>query len=354
MRILKPDTIRYVGTVATQVAVAALGGYLFHRLGLPAAFLSGAVVAAALWGAFGFGTRTPRPLVDFAMLISGATMGGGITPEAVEAVGRYPLSLVVMAVAIVAVTAASMAWLVASGWRREDAFYASMPGAVSTVLAIALDRNAAVAKIMVVQSVRLLVLVTMLPSLIAVVGGGTGASQLVGAGRPMAGPAELALMLFGGLALGLLFLRLRLAAPLLFGAILVSGTLHATASVPGVVPPYIATIGLVLMGLFIGERFRDLPGRDLVRTLPAALGSLVVGGAVATVFAIASALIARVGYADAIVAFAPGGLEAMMMLALVLSLDPLFVGTHHLLRFLGIGLTLPFLVPWIFGPKRER
>ncbi|HVL73632.1 MAG TPA: AbrB family transcriptional regulator [Beijerinckiaceae bacterium] len=351
---LTAERARHAGTVAIQIGVAALGGLAFHLLGLPAAFLSGAVIAGAAWGALGFGTRTPRPLIDFAMLISGATLGGGITPEAIEAAGRYPLSLLVMAVAVVAITVASMASLVRfAGWRREDAFYACVPGAVSTVFAIALDRNAAVAKIMVVQSIRLLVLVTMLPSLIALVGGGGAVGQLIGAGRPVAAPAELALMLFGGLALGLLFLRLRLAAPLLFGAILVSGTLHATATVPGVVPPVVATAGLVVMGLFIGERFRDLPGRDLVRTLPAALVSLVVGGAVAAAFAALSAVIARVGYADAIVAFAPGGLEAMMMLALVLSLDPLFVGTHHLVRFLGIGLTLPLLVPWIFGPKRE-
>jgi hypothetical protein len=44
------------------------------------------------------------------------------------------------------------------------------------------------------------------------------------------------------------------------------------------------------------------------------------------------------------VAFAPGGLEAMTVLALVLGLDPLYVGIHHLVRFLGIGLVLPVAV----------
>ena len=59
--------------------------------------------------------------------------------------------------------------------------------------------------------------------------------------------------------------------------------------------------------------------------------------------ALASAL-AGVGFPDAMVAFAPGGLEAMMVLALILGLDPLYVGVHHLARFLGIATALPLAV----------
>ena len=52
-------------------------------------------------------------------------------------------------------------------------------------------------------------------------------------------------------------------------------------------------------------------------------------------------------FADGLVAFAPGGLEAMTVLALILGLDPLYVGIHHLVRFLGIGLVVPFVVAWL-------
>jgi uncharacterized membrane protein AbrB (regulator of aidB expression) len=53
------------------------------------------------------------------------------------------------------------------------------------------------------------------------------------------------------------------------------------------------------------------------------------------------------------VAFAPGGLEAMMVLALILGLDPLYVGIHHLARFLGIGLALPLVVTWLGRSDRN-
>ena len=80
------------------------------------------------------------------------------------------------------------------------------------------------------------------------------------------------------------------------------------------------------------------------RLVPAALGSFTLSMIVAAAFAGLASRLAGVGFADALVAFAPGGLEAMMMLALVLGLDPLYVGVHHLARFLGIGFLVPFAV----------
>jgi uncharacterized protein len=344
--------IALFGAQAGQIAVATLGGWLFHVFGVPAAWLSGAVVAVTVWSALGYARPMPRPMVDAAMLVSGVTMGAGVTPEAIAAVTRYPLSLAALAVAVVAVTWASMLWLTrVSGWRREDALLASTPGALSTVLAIAADRNAAVGAIAIVQASRLLILVTLLPSLLVFLGGGDG-TRLLGEGQPIASPWGLLLMLLGGLAFGRLLEGWGVAAPILLGGTVVSSGLHAIGWTPGVVPPVLATIGLVLIGLFIGERFRTLDATMLRRTMPAALGSFAIGMLVATAFASAAAALAGVGLADALVAFAPGGLEAMMVLALVLGLDPLYVGIHHLTRFLGIGVALPIVFTWLARSDR--
>ena len=46
----------------------------------------------------------------------------------------------------------------------------------------------------------------------------------------------------------------------------------------------------------------------------------------------------RCNFADVVVAYAPGGLEAMTILAFALHLDPVFVGAHHLSRaFSSVG-----------------
>jgi len=54
-----------------------------------------------------------------------------------------------------------------------------------------------------------------------------------------------------------------------------------------------------------------------------------------------------VPFAEALAAFAPGGLEAMTMMAFALGLDPLFVGAHHLARFVVISAALPLVANWL-------
>jgi uncharacterized membrane protein AbrB (regulator of aidB expression) len=50
--------------------------------------------------------------------------------------------------------------------------------------------------------------------------------------------------------------------------------------------------------------------------------------------------------ADVVIAFAPGAQETMLLLALALHLDPVFVGAHHVARFLLVSLTIPLVVQW--------
>ena len=47
--------------------------------------------------------------------------------------------------------------------------------------------------------------------------------------------------------------------------------------------------------------------------------------------------------ADAVLAFAPGAQDTMMVLALALHLDPVFVGALQLSRFLLVSMLVPFL-----------
>ena len=47
--------------------------------------------------------------------------------------------------------------------------------------------------------------------------------------------------------------------------------------------------------------------------------------------------------AEVMIAYAPGAVDAMMLLALALNLDPVYVGAHHLARIFFISLTMPLI-----------
>jgi membrane AbrB-like protein len=334
-----------------QIALASLFGWLFHLVGIPAAWLSGAVIGAIVWGLTGSRARLPRALVDTAMVLAGVVMGAGITPEALAAIAAYPASIVLLILAIVVVTFFCAQFLMrVYGWRRDDAILASLPGALTAVLAVSVSRNADVTRIAVVQSFRLLILIAVLPFLVSFLGDGDSRA-LVGAGQIVAGPGAFAVMVAAALATALLFERLQIAAPFLLGAFSASALLHVTEITPGVVPPTIATAAFVIIGIFIGERFTTLDRTLFRELLGAATGVFAIGLVLSAAIALLVSWLTGVEAGATLVAFAPGGLEAMIVLAVVLGVDPLYVGVHHTIRFLGIGFALPFLFP---QPRRSN
>jgi uncharacterized membrane protein AbrB (regulator of aidB expression) len=78
----------------------------------------------------------------------------------------------------------------------------------------------------------------------------------------------------------------------------------------------------------------------LVGYLGAALGSFAVAMAVATAFILLDAHFMAIPIANIVIAFSPGAQDTMMVLALALHLDPVYVGAHHLARFLVVTLSV--------------
>ena len=103
---------------------------------------------------------------------------------------------------------------------------------------------------------------------------------------------------------------------------------------------YAAVIGI---GAVTGSRFANTDPYTLLRFLGAALGSFAVAMAVAALSVLALAMLMSVRPADAVLAFAPGAQDTMMVLALALHLDPVFVGALQLSRFLLVSMLVPFL-----------
>ncbi len=144
---------------------------------------------------------------DFAMLAAGVTMGAAVTPEALASMAKFPLSLLLLALAIGAIMMASTLVLVrVVRWPLRDAFFASAPGALSAILLIAADVRADVARIALLQTCRIFVLVAVLPSIIAAIEPAAPPPEAV---APPVTALGLAVLFAGGLAGAALFHVLR-------------------------------------------------------------------------------------------------------------------------------------------------
>jgi membrane AbrB-like protein len=345
-----PYHLRTLSREAAVIACAAVGGTLFALLDVPAAWLSGSMLLVSILGITRPLPDLRRPWFDSTMVMSGALIGSAATPEALAATARYPGSLLVLVVGLLAIMLATGAYLrFVARWSWIDSLLAAAPGALSAVISVAQDKGANIGRIAAIQLFRILVLVAVLPSIMKLSSG--GAPVALPPPVAIASVGDMALLLGSGLVTGLIFERIGVTAPFILGATLASAVLHGTGLVHGTMPPEIAIAVMVMLGAAMGGRVSNLKRGEIAALFPLAIGGFVVSMAVAFAFAWPAAWLAGVPYASAMAAFAPGGLEAMAMLAFAMGLDPLYVGAHHLTRFMLLGLLMPFVVGWVKPEK---
>jgi uncharacterized protein len=334
----RPSTLRRVrGEIVTLVG-AAIGGCALGFAQIPGGWLSGAMIGVACLAALGWAGPLSAPLRRLALTGSGVAIGSAMSPAMLQSLGAYPASLAFMAAAVVAITYVSASMLRRiPGWSPQTAFFAAVPGALSYVFLVAAqDKNADLPRIAVVQVCRVFFLMALIPIIV-----GETTSVHLPAGGPVDPPVLVIVDFALGGAAGYLLERLNVAGGMLFGAMLVSGFLHATGVAPGRSPQPIVQAAQMLIGAWVGARFIGFDWRLLVRSAWASVGSFLAGTLVSVIFAAAAAVTLALPFAQTMVAFSPGGLEAMTILAFALGLDPLYVGAQHLARFILISLTLP-------------
>jgi uncharacterized protein len=115
---------------------------------------------------------------------------------------------------------------------------------------------------------------------------------------------------------------------------------------------WLQIVAQTLVGAWIGSRLIGFDWSLMRRLMLAALTSFVAAFLAAAAFAWLDSAVTKAPFAEALTAFAPGGLEAMTMMAFGLGLDPLFVGSHHFARFLLISATLPLVTTWLVKGRR--
>ena len=325
------------------LAAAAVGSTLFHALGVPAGALSGAMIGVVALIIAGRPVQLVHPLRDLGMLLCGVTMGAAVTPEMLKGFDRYPVSLAILAVSLaanMAVTGLFLRW--AGGWDKATAFFAAAPGALSAVFSVAMNTRADLLRITMAQTLRLFMLVAVVPAIVV-----AAETPTFVASRGIASAWSLLATIGGSAIVGFALSRTRFAGPWIFGGMMVSAVLHGSGFVTGDPPDWLMRIGFMLVGIFISTRFTTITRKLLLANVAVSAGAFVVGLAVASIFATAAALSAGVPFGQALVAFAPGGLEAMIVLGAALGLDPIYVGLHHLVRFFGLGLLMPLSLRWI-------
>ncbi len=353
--VFAPPPRRAVLDVAETLAIALCGGAIFAWLGLPAGLVSGSVLAVAAAALFGRPVKVPLALARICYVIVGILLGAVVTPQTLRGVATWPTSIALLMVgSIVMMLATSQYLRVVHRWDPLSALLGASPGSLAQVISLSTELGGDLRAIAIVQTVRILLLVIGLPNGLALFGLVVPA---VAAARGPAGMAvlgEMALLVATATACAVAFYRLRFPGGLLFGAMTGSAILHGTGTIHAVLPWWIGSTCVIVLGGVVGSRFANTTLRSLAGFLGAAFGSFAVSMAVATLFVLIDVHFLSFPIANVVIAFAPGAQDTMMVLALALHLDPVYVGAHHLARFLVVTFSLALGARRIAGKEPQR
>src|SRR6267378_3598873 len=344
------DRAKILGTLETLV-IGAGGGLLFLWLNLPGGLISGAMATVGIAALAGRPVTMPPILTQTVLVLLGITLGSLVSRQLIQHMSSYPLTIGLLALATFCSTFGSSFYLQrVHGWDQTSALLAGSPGALSQIVILAAEKGADVAGIAMVQTTRVIILTAALPLILAITGIAPSAPPTIAA--MIASPRELAALIAASIAIALLLRLLKFPASWMFGAMIASSVLHGTSLIEGGLPNWVRGVALVGIGALIGTRFARMKASTMLGHINASLGSFAVAIVISAIFVAIIALTTNVRFADVVVAFAPGAMDAMLALALTLHIDPIFVGAHHLSRFVFVTITTPGIIH-LFGRPQD-
>ena len=324
------------------LAIGALGGFLFTYLHIPGGAMSGSVIAVAITTIYARPTALGGPLRVLALSTMGMAIGSVVGPDTFSNMAAYPGSMALMTLCVIFMTIASTAvWIYIMGWPPAMALLSSVPGSMSYILSVSMSFGADAAKVAVVQMSRVIFLVTVLPFIVVWESGDQHAAL---AQTAVDSIGVILPTLAVGILTGAVMTRFGMAGGFLFGALIASGVIHYLGYGEGRAPGWVLLVGQILLGSWVGTRFIGFDWSLFGRIFLGATASVGAAMGVSVIFSIFVSRVFDVSFGTTLMAYAPGGQDAMMILALSLGVDPIFVSAHHLARYFFINLSLPIIV----------
>ncbi|MFI8222531.1 AbrB family transcriptional regulator [Pseudomonas sp. NPDC085632] len=323
--------------------IAAGFGALLQFEGVPHGLLLGSIIVTALFASkTGIAPATPYGLGYIQVTLGIAT---GLMFEAwdSETASTMLPSLGVLLICLAVQIALAGWWLTrGAGWNRTDALLAVYPGALAAVFDL-LESEKASSKVIIVHLMRLLLITVLVSFLIP----GQAAAVAVADGDPLTtGMALTALSVIAlSVLLGRLLLVIGVPAPFMLTAIIITAVFVKSGWLHGFhMPDWSLNLAALILGVRIGSRFQGLGVAELGRHGRTALVSVGLMIVVAAVFAEVAARWLGSDPLSLWLAYMPGAIETIAIVAFGGGLNVVFILTHHLSRMVLLHFAPALLV----------
>jgi hypothetical protein len=342
---------RKAPAIATAVALGVAGGAVFYALRLPLPWLLGALSFTTVAALAGMRLGFPQPVRAGMVSILGIMLGSAFSPDTFARASQWLMSISGLGLSIVVTVLLVYTYLRrVGGFGPITAYFTAMPGGINEMTMFGSALGGDERTIALNHALRLVLVVFAIPfwfrfheGYVPPSIGGEVDSALTTLSAAFTGlgildAAMLAACGFGGTVAARLA---RLPAPTLTGPMILSAAAHLTGLTTSRIPVVLVYAAQVAIGTALGCRFVGVRLRTVSRTIRIGSGATLMMLANTVGCSLAVSAATGMTIPALLLAYAPGGIAEMSLIALALGIDVAFVSTHQLMRILIVILVAP-------------
>ncbi len=347
--------------LALTLAIGAAGGAAFALARLPLAWMLGAMCATTACAVAGMRIAVPVPLRALMIAVLGVMLGSAFRPEMFARAGEWGISLSALIVLVAAsALLGSFYFRRLARYDRTTAYFSAVPGGLSEMILVGGSLGGDDRTIALTHAARILLVVLIIPFWFRLFEGYMPPAAGVIRGFHSIveiAPVELFTLAASGVVGFFAARAARLPSAALTGPMALSAAAHLggiTASRP---PVELIIVAQVVVGSAIGCRFAGVSPRRILAAIAVAAGSTALMLSLTLGLALAVNAATGIETEALVLAYAPGGLAEMSLIALALGIDPALVSTHHVARILLVVVLAPLAYRAFarrFPEKRKR
>lgn len=342
---------RYLGKellskLALALLIGGAGGAIAHLLHVPLAWMLGSMLATFLASLRRLPIAVPMRLRATMLGVLGVYLGSSFGPETLDQMVEWPISMGAVVIYVPIMTAVTAFYFMkVAGLNRATAVFSATPGGLTPMIVLGGAAGGDEQKIAVAQSLRVMVLVFSTPLMVFTILEVPGdAAEVAHQYISWTDAGITAAAVIAGIMLAK---RIGMPAAEMTGAMFVSAGLYISGSVEGELPGWLLAATLLVLGSAIGSRFAGIKRQVLLKLSGHSLVAILLIFAVTAVFAAVLSELLGFDYLTVLLAFAPGGVAEMCLIAVALNVQPSFVAFHHVVRIFVILLLAPLLSKWL-------
>ncbi|MEM7425887.1 MAG: AbrB family transcriptional regulator [Pseudomonadota bacterium] len=336
------------------LAIAAVGGWLAELAGLPLPWMLGAIGATTIAALAKAPVATPTPIMPPMRVVLGVLMGSSVTPDMLQHASTLGLSLALVPLYVLVASALGWVYLAAlCRMEKTEAYFAALPGGLYTMVTFAEELGINVKRIALNHTLRVMLIVIVLPLIVqALLGEDVIRGALASSSLATISLIDLAILTASGLVGWAVSERLKIPGGIMIVPMFFTAVLELTGVTSAKPPIELVIAAQVVLGAGIGGRFIGFSLTEIGSAVVHAGGYVLIMLGLTSLTAWGLAGIAGVNMWSSVLAFAPGGLAEMSLIALALGLNVGLIATVHTVRILLVVTAAPLIFKWI-QPRLE-